>query len=308
MERTETLEDFYMQKQNWLPDNLKKEMGHFNVFRMEDFAGKHNRPVPYSRKDFYKISLMSGKYKLQYASRSIDVDQQQALIFSNPMVPYKFESLEGDPTGVFCIFTESFFRQFGQIRDYPIFQPTGNPVLFPSEEQTAVIRAIFQRMHTELNSDYAFKYDLLRNLVFELAHFALKMQPAPPSIYSSSNGATRISSLFMELLERQFPIESTAQQVRLQSPSDFADHLSVHVNHLNRALKETTGKTTSRLIAERITQEAKSLLLHTNWNISEIGWSLGFEEAPHFINFFRKNADLSPGAFRQGSEPGQPNV
>ena len=102
----------------------------------------------------------------------------------------------------------------------------------------------------------------------------------------------------MELLERRFPIESTLQQVGLRSPLDFAGQLGVHVNHLNRALKETTGKTTSQLIAERVTQEARALLKHTDWNISEIAWCLGFEELSNFTNFFKKNAASSPGSFR----------
>ena len=74
--------------------------------------------------------------------------------------------------------------------------------------------------------------------------------------------------------------------------------MSVHVNHLNRALREISGKTTTKLIAERIVQEARSLLRHTTWNIGEVAWCLGFEERSHFINFFKKNTDVSPGAFR----------
>jgi AraC-like DNA-binding protein len=72
----------------------------------------------------------------------------------------------------------------------------------------------------------------------------------------------------------------------------------VHINHLNRAVKETTGKTTSALIATRLVSEAKALLKHTNWSITEIGYSLGFEEPAHFNNFFRKHAEVSPSAFR----------
>ena len=82
--------------------------------------------------------------------------------------------------------------------------------------------------------------------------------------------------------------------------SQYATQLSVHVNHLNRALRETSGKTTSRLISERLIQEAKTLLLHTHWNIGEVAWCLGFEERSHFINFFKKNAEVTPGAFRNG--------
>jgi AraC-like DNA-binding protein len=154
------------------------------------------------------------------------------------------------------------------------------------------------KMQEDISSDYTYKYDVLRNRTYELIHFALRMQPAASAPYSDSNASTRITSLFMELLERQFPIESPRQQIILQSPSAFASHLSVHVNHLNRALRETTGKTTSRIIAERVTQEARSLLLHTTWNVNEIAWTLGFEESAHFINFFRKNTSVSPGSFR----------
>jgi AraC-like DNA-binding protein len=123
------------------------------------------------------------------------------------------------------------------------------------------------------------------------------MQPAT-TLYSHQNASARISSLFMELLERQFPIESSSQRLYLRSAIDFARQLAVHVNHLNRALKETTGKTTSQLIGERIAQEARVLLKHTDWNISEIGYSLGFEEPPHFINFFKKKAKVSPKSYR----------
>jgi AraC-like DNA-binding protein len=123
------------------------------------------------------------------------------------------------------------------------------------------------------------------------------MQPAT-TLYSNQNASARISSLFMELLERQFPIESQLQRINLRSATDFANQLAVHVNHLNRALKETTGKTTSQIIGERITQEARALLKHTDWNISEIGFTLGFEELPHFINFFKKNTHVSPKSFR----------
>jgi len=72
----------------------------------------------------------------------------------------------------------------------------------------------------------------------------------------------------------------------------------VHVNHLNRVLKENTGKTTTDIIANRITQEAKILLKQTDWNISEVAYSLGFEEVAHFSNFFKKQTTFTPVQFR----------
>jgi AraC family transcriptional activator of pobA len=74
--------------------------------------------------------------------------------------------------------------------------------------------------------------------------------------------------------------------------------LAIHVNHLNRAIRQTTGKTTTNHIFERLTSEAIALLKHTNWNISEISYSLGFEEPAHFNNFFKKQTTTTPSVYR----------
>ena len=297
MNKTETLEDFYHLKLNWLPAGLGKEMGHFNVFRLEDFVATYAQSTPYNRKDFFKISLIVGKNRVHYADKIVEIDQQ-ALFFGNPQIPYNWEYCGPEQSGFFCIFTETFFSHFGNIKEYPVFKPGGNPVLFLTNEELERVQQVFQKIFTEIDSDYLYKYDAIRALVLELVHLAQKMQPATV-LYSDQNAATRISSLFTELLERQFPIESPIQYIKLRSPIDFAGQLSVHVNHLNRALKETTGKTTSKLIGERLVQEAKALLIHTDWTVAQIGYCLGFEEPPHFINFFKKYTQLTPMSFRR---------
>ncbi len=146
-------------------------------------------------------------------------------------------------------------------------------------------------------SGYEYKHALIRNNIVELIHFALKMQPAD-KLYQHIDAKVRITSVFNELLERQFPVESATEQFRLRSASDFADRLSVHVNHLNRAVRSTTGKTTTEYISARLAGEAIALLKHTDWNISEIGYSLGFEDPSHFNHFFKKQTNQIPSNFR----------
>ena len=84
---------------------------------------------------------------------------------------------------------------------------------------------------------------------------------AKPVLVMVLKGYPRISETFIsneiELLERQFPVDSTEQSLKLKTPHDFADRLSVHVNHLNRAVKDVTGKSTSEIISARIANEAK---------------------------------------------------
>jgi AraC-like DNA-binding protein len=255
--------------------------------------------MPYNRRDYYKISLISGKNRAEYADKVIDIEKN-ALLFATPRIPYHYLPLDDRQAGYFCIFTSEFLIQNKSgvmLDELPIFRPGGYPIFQLSDEDAAELTSIFRKMYKELSSDYAYKYDLLRNYVLELIHFGQKLQPAT-TLYTTHNASARVSSLFIELLERQFPIESPRQQLRLRTAKDFADRLSVHVNHLNKVLKENTGKTTTTLISTRILQEAKILLKQTNWNISEIAYTLGFEEVAHFSNFFKKQTSMAPVDFR----------
>ena len=126
----------------------------------------------------------------------------------------------------------------------------------------------------------------------------MKMQPSAKIDKQNINASQRISTLFLELLERQFPIDDHHQTVSMRAASDYANKLNVHVNHLNKALKEITQKTTSQIIAERILQESKILLKHSKWNVTEIAYALGFTEVTHFNNFFKKHTHSSPLKFR----------
>ncbi|MFN7115381.1 MAG: helix-turn-helix domain-containing protein [Saprospiraceae bacterium] len=299
MEKVESIEEFYKRKFGWLPDNIKNEIGHFNVFPLHPFVGERAKPAPYKKRDYYKIMLIKGNCKMHYADKVIEVEKQ-GLVFSSPHIPYKPEHLETIKGGFFCIFNQYFFHQYGNLNQYSVFQPKGEHVFELKDEQVAKIETIYERMLEEINSDYIHKYDVLRNLVFELLHFAMKMQPSSKFEKQPINASQRIATLFLELLERQFPIDENHPSIQLRSASDFAKQLNIHVNHLNRAVKETAGKTTSQLIAERILQESKILLRHSNWNVGEIAFSLGFTEVTHFNNFFKKHTEQNPTRFRSG--------
>ena len=296
-----SLDDFYQRNGAPLPEGIAREIGHFNVFESEKLFDKKTgtRIMPYSRRAYYKISWLRGKSRAEYADKIIDI-QENALLFATPKIPYHWLPEDSDQTGMFCIFTPDFLSagKTGMILDdLPIFQPGQLPVFQLSDEEVKEIEYIFRKMHKELGADYKYKYDLLRNLVMELIHYGQKLQPML-ALSTTQNASERISSLFIELLERQFPLESLNQKLNLRSPKDYADRLAVHVNHLNKVLKEVTGNTTTQLISSRVAQEAKILLKQTNWNIAEIAYTLGFDDLAHFSNFFKKQTSFTPATFR----------
>jgi AraC family transcriptional regulator, transcriptional activator of pobA len=297
MNRTESLKDFYTRNpfvdtQGYQPAN---GAGHFNVFsRTNCFKGS-----PYSRRDYYKVSLIIGTGRLYYADRWIEVNQP-ALLFSNPGLPYAWEGISEVQEGFYCLFTEAFIAEGHNdlLHRFPVFRIGAQPLFFVDGQQQAEIGAIFGKMMTEMETAYTYKYDLLRTYVHLIIHQALKMQPAV-DFRKHVNANTRITELFLELLERQFPVDGHDHTLQLKTAAQYAENLSVHVNHLNRAVKEITDKTTTRHISDRVVKEARTLLLHSDWTIAEIGYSLGFEYPTYFNNFFKKHTRVTPLSIRK---------
>lgn len=295
----ETVADFYRShpaaKGLAYPTAIHSDQGHFNIFSRV-YCNKYSS---YSSREFYKISLIIGTGKLFYADQVVNIDKN-ALVFFNKNVPYSWQSLSPEQEGYFCLFTDEFLNGIARSKhviDCPIIRPDTIPVYFINEEQQEYLLGIFTLMQKELHSGYLHKYDLIRNLVNIISHEAMKMQPSF-SYENNLNGAARISNMFKDLLERQFPIDSPEHKLQLKSPKDYAAELGIHVNHLNRALKDATGKTTTEHILDRILMQAKLMLRFSNWSVSEIAYCLGFEYAAYFNTIFKKQLGVTPKYYR----------
>lgn len=278
------------------PYNTELKLKGFNAFQIEADGAATKI---YSRKDFYKICLTTGKSKIHYADRSFE-HEGTILFFGNPHIPYSWETISRTYVGYTCLFSEEFFKvseRSESILQSPLFKLGGTPIFDITVQQREYLNEIFRKMITEQESEYAYKNELIRNFIQLIVHEAMKMQPAE-NVEEPKNAAHRLTLVFLELLERQFPIESADAPLSLRSPQDFADALSVHVNHLNRSVKQVTGKSTSTHISERIANEAKALLQYTDWNISEVAYSLGFEYPTYFNNFFKRIAGTTPKSIR----------
>lgn len=276
--------------------NTDLKLKGFNVFAIESDS---NATKIYSRKDFYKICLTTGKSMIHYADRSFDAEGT-VLFFGNPHIPYSWETLSTTYVGYTVLFSEDFLKlseRAESLQQSPLFKIGGTPILKISEHQREFLNGIFIRMIEEQQSDYAYKDDLIRNYINLILHEAMKLQPSE-NFEQHKNAASRITSVFLELLERQFPVETAERPLQLRTAQDYAKALNVHVNYLNRAVNETTGKSTSTHISERIAAEAKAMLQHTSWNISSIAYALGFEYPSYFNNFFKRLTGTNPKNFR----------
>ena len=276
--------------------NSELKLKGFNVFQID---GDGSAARTYSRKDFYKICLTTGKSIIHYADRSFEAGGT-VLFFGNPHVPYSWETISTTYVGYSVLFSEDFLKVSDRnesLQQSPLFKISGTPILNITDNQREFLNGIFRKMIDEQQTDYAYKDDLMRNYINLIIHEALKLQPSE-NYDKHKNAASRITSVFLELLERQFPIESTDHPLQLKTAQDYAKGMAVHVNHLNRAVKEITGKSTTTHITGRIVSEAKALLQHTDWNIADIAYALGFVYPSYFNNLFKKLTGTTPTALR----------
>jgi AraC family transcriptional activator of pobA len=298
MAPTQTLPDFYATKLHQPWPGLRRGGGHFAVFRLEEFPTATDLAAVYGRRDFYKIMLGTGHATYHYgAQQALLAPGQHALVFTNAQVPYRW-ALHGLPyTGYCCVFTADFLPAHSRLppTDLAVFQPQSQPFFYLDPAQAAAFGAVFEKMLAEQASTYALKDELLFYYLMECVHGALKLVPEAPQVLAGN----RLVAAFQGLLGQQFPIVSPSQRLELYTAQAFADRLAVHVNSLNRTLKAATGKTTSQLLAQRLVQEARALLVHTDWPIGQIGYCLGFEEQTHFTHFFKRHAQCTPTAVRR---------
>src|SRR3954469_12787120 len=133
--------------------NNELKLKGFNVFQIE---ADTNATRIYSRKDFYKICLTTGKSIIHYADRSFS-QEGTVLFFGNPHIPYSWETLSTKYVGYTCLFSEDFYKaseRSESLQKSPLFKIGGTPILKITEQQRGFLNTLFHKMIDEQQTDY----------------------------------------------------------------------------------------------------------------------------------------------------------
>jgi len=297
--RHESLGDYYQRRPEANIDRIPVnhfDRSHVNIFYLDGYYSQGS----YKRRNFYVVALILNKSSVQINDIWYHLEQP-ALIFSTPATPYEWRSHLNKKKAWICVFTEDLLHTH-QYKESLIATSLMNfkttPVFLLTNKQCKEAVDIFAKMKAELKTDYPLKQELLRNYLSILFHFGNKLSPAFTD-KKALTASSRLTMAFLNLLDKQFPVQVPLQTLRLKSAADFASHLSVHTNHLNHAVMEITGKTTTELIAQRVAAECVSLLRNPQLSITQIAYGLGFKEVAYFHRFFKKRQGTSPGQARK---------
>ena len=79
--------------------------------------------------------------------------------------------------------------------------------------------------------------------------------------------------------------------------SDFTKSLGVTEKRLAQACHRAVDHTPLEVIHDRLAIEAKRSLVYTSMSVSEVAYSLGFQDPAYFSRFFTRVAGIAPRAF-----------
>lgn len=135
----------------------------------------------------------------------------------------------------------------------------------------------------------------LQRVSFNLFLYELRM------IYAKYGFDEKLNFNRKETLAIHFLTILTIQCKKQHSVKFYAGSLFVTSGHLNKIVKQITGKSVKILIAEAIVSEAKNLLDDSQLTIINIAAELEFSSSSCFSTFFKKYTSITPSEYRSNA-------
>lgn len=247
------------------------------------------------KSDFYRIAICRrGSVNVDCGLETF-MHQRNTIHFNFPSQLFSLYNKSNDMYAYYMLFNEQFIEGLLPLnsiqKQFPFLDYTGIPFFQLTETQANEIEDLFFKIDAEIKQrKTALKQSiqLYINLILIAANRSYIEQGLSKKLDISKDNTLLMR--FKKLVSQFF---ITKRQV-----AEYAHLLTVTPNHLNKIIKEQTGKTASDFINAMLLMEAKALLKHTELSISEIAYQLDFTDPSHFNKFFKKGTEHTPLNYR----------
>ena len=247
------------------------------------------------KSDFYRIAICRrGSVNVDCGLETF-MHQRNTIHFNFPSQLFSLYNKSNDMYAYYMLFNEQFIEGLLPLnsiqKQFPFLDYTGIPFFQLTETQANEIEDLFFKIDAEIKQrKIALKQSiqLYINLILIAANRSYIEQGLSKKLDISKDNTLLMR--FKKLVSQFF---ITKRQV-----AEYAHLLTVTPNHLNKIIKEQTGKTASDFINAMLLMEAKALLKHTELSISEIAYQLDFTDPSHFNKFFKKGTEHTPLNYR----------
>jgi len=281
---------------------LRSSTNHFEITcrsELEETIRSH-------RLDFYLVYLVTkGKGKHKIGSKTYSI-KENMLGFVGPNIVSAWKSKEKKQKGYSISFSSEFYhlnlvdKQF--LNKLSFFQLGGTPFIDLSRNQTKNFQQLFKQTYNEFLRGENDSMPVLRSLLQAIINKASStLRTKQVRNISPTNAQERILQEFKELLLNDFKPVRDHIAIKRRRVVDYAEELGVTQNHLNDTIKSITGKSAGQLIQEQVIKQAKMCLSHSDLDIAEIAFRLGFDDPSYFSRSFKKQTGYSPTSFRKNN-------
>jgi AraC-like DNA-binding protein len=264
-----------------------------NEFYVNNFSNHvqnhHFTNLPHKH-DFYLVVLItegSGWHEVDFVRYTIE----KGSVFMLQPGQMHYWELSSDIDGYVFFHTKTFFDEVYttfKINHFPFFNSFySNAEFSVSNDKLERLAILMKELITETQLPAYFsiqKIHALLNLVYiEFSRGFIQENSTIQSAYLN-----KLLS-FENSIELNYKNEKSVQF--------YANKLNISSKHLNRIVKESLNKTSSDLIAERVILEAKRMLIQLKFNVTQIGYELGYFDKSYFVRFFKKQTGETPMNF-----------
>jgi AraC family transcriptional regulator, transcriptional activator of pobA len=249
-----------------------------------------------AKSNFYRIGiLLSGSLDMQ-----IGLEQFHAIPgsinFSIPGQVHSKWNISEDLFGYYILLEASFLETLlspAQLRqDFPFYNHAGMQYFTSTPAELEDLTSLFLKINQEVQEQKSGRETAIRMYLYLLLLAANRCyeKHVPNQPIENVPGSQLLTSYY-KLIGEHF--------LEKRQVSEYAKLLNITPNHLNRVVKNITGKTASDAIDEMLVQEAKVLLRNTDLSAAEIAYQLDFSEPSAFNHFFKNLTTQTPLDYRK---------
>ena len=298
---------FELYKHLNLPVNLIDTAEGFSIFNLKEVGFElPYQSTPYRPNFFSFLFIKEGAGNYTIDDYSFEV-KAHSVYFTNPS-NYRTFCWKKIEEIYLITFDEVFLKKYISKEIFSTFPflltETVKPKIVPDEFYESI-----EKVYLQIRSEYigcsVHKYKIIGHLLAVL-FFKIKeyfWQDYNP-IYEG-NRSSQIIKSFKQLLEKHYRDLSSDKVETVFRVQDYAHAQNLHPNYLSSVIKTKTGKSIATWIAEKTISEAKALLQNSSISIKEITFKLGFSEAAHFSNYFKKHTGTTPVQYRKEVSEGK---
>lgn len=252
--------------------------------------------------DFYMIGLKKLKSGVILYGRTKYDHDCGSMMFVRPRQIIEMKNLHLDEDGFLIFVHEDFLNGHmlhNDIKKYHYFDYETNEALHLSPREELTIWDLYRKIESEYhNNQDEYSREIILANVDTMLKYAQRFYKRQFMNRSEISGKT--VSRFTDALD-QYVSSGFLNSKGLPSVQYMAEKLDISAGYLTDVLKQESGKTALEHIHIYLISEAKNRLKSEDKTVSEIAYTLGFDNLSYFSRLFKKEVGITPVLFKKQS-------